>query len=168
LRDERIVNALERTFGAACERASFRLAHYTIQRDHVHFIVEADGKHALSRGMQSIGARVARAVNRVLGRKGTVLRERFHLRILGTPREVRNALSYVLNNVRKHLGMRAPRVGTLDPASSGRWFTGWRQGVIALARSPAPVSAARTWLLRVGWQRHGLIDPSEVPGLGRT
>jgi REP element-mobilizing transposase RayT len=135
LRDERIVNALERTFGAACERASFRLAHYTIQRDHVHFIVEADGKHALSRGMQSIGARVARAVNRVLGRKGTVLRERFHLRILGTPREVRNALSYVLNNVRKHLGMRASRVGTLDPA---------RRGV----GSPAGARASSRWRAR--------------------
>jgi hypothetical protein len=114
--------------------------------------------------MKSIGARIARAVNRVLGRKGRVLRDRYHLRVLETPREVRRALNYVLNNARKHLGARAPRVGRVDPASSGRWFSGWREGVVALARSPAPVARARTWLLRVGWQRHGLLDPSEVPG----
>jgi hypothetical protein len=25
-----------------------------------------------------------------------------------------------------------------------------------------PVAAAQTWLLRVGWRRHGLISPSEI------
>jgi hypothetical protein len=85
--------------------------------------------------------------------------------VLKTPLEVRRALSYVLNNARKHLGARAPRVGRIDPASSGPWFQGWREGIVALARSPAPVARAATWLLRVGWQRHGLLDPSEVPGL---
>jgi putative transposase len=111
---------------------------------------------------------VARAVNRVLRRRGRVLRDRYHLRVLKTPREVHRALVYVLLNARKHLGARAPRVGRVDPASSGRWFTGWREGIVALARSPAPVARARTWLLRVGWQHHGLLDPSEVPGLRAT
>ncbi|HEX2483868.1 MAG TPA: transposase [Myxococcota bacterium] len=165
LRDVRIVRELERTLGAACEQGDFRVAHYSIQPDHLHLLVEAGGRHALGRGMQSIGARVARAVNRVLGRKGRVLLDRFHLRILRTPREVRNALTYVLNNARKHLGARAPRNGSVDAASSGRWFHGWREGVVASARSPAPIARARTWLLRVGWRRHGLLDPSEVPGL---
>jgi hypothetical protein len=73
-----------------------------------------------------------------------------------------------LDNLRKHLGARSPRVGQIDPASSGAWFMGWREGIIARARSPAPVAAARTWLLRVGWQRHGRVDPSEVPGLRTT
>jgi hypothetical protein len=48
--------------------------------------------------------------------------------------------------------------------AAGPWFEGWREGVVALMRSPAPVARARTWLLRVGWRRHGLLDPSEVPG----
>jgi hypothetical protein len=104
-------------------------------------------------------------VNRVLRRRGPVLRDRYHLRLLKTPLEVKRALAYVLLNARKHLGARAPRMGQVDPASSGRWFEGWREGVVALARSPAPVARATTWLLRVGWRCHGLLDPSEVPGL---
>jgi REP element-mobilizing transposase RayT len=168
LRDVRIVRALEATLAVACERGDFRLTHYTIQADHLHFLVEANDRTALGRGMKSISARVARAVNRVLGRRGRVLRDRYHLRVLETPSEVRRALAYVLLNARKHLGARAPRVGRIDPASSGRWFTGWREGIVALARSPAPVARARTWLLRVGWQRHGLLDPSELPGLRAT
>ena len=164
LRDVRIVRALEATLAEACERGDFRVAHYSIQPDHLHFLVEASDRAALGRGMKAIGARVARAVNRVLRRRGRMLRDRYHLRILKTPREVHRALAYVLLNARKHLGARAPRVGRVDPASSGRWFSGWREGVVALARSPAPVARARTWLLRVGWQRHGLLDPSECPG----
>ena len=118
--------------------------------------------------MKSISARVARAVNRALHREGRVLRDRYHLRVLATLLEVRRALAYVILNARKHLGARAPRKGKVDPASSGRWFDGWREGIVALARAPAPVARARTWLLRVGWRRHGLLDPSEVPGLRAT
>jgi hypothetical protein len=142
------------------------LVEYSIQDNHLHLIVEADERRALGHGMMSIATRVARAVNRVLRRTGPVLRDRYHLRVLGTPLEVRRALSYVLNNTRKHLGARAPRVGRIDPASSGQWFSGWREEfATALARAPAPVARATTWLLRVGWRRHGLLDPSEVPGL---
>ena len=168
LRDVRIVRALEATFGRAAERGDFRLVEYTIQGDHLHLIVEANDRRALGRGMMSIASRVARAVNRVLGRSGRVLRDRYHLRVLRTPLEVRRALAYVLLNARKHLGARAPRVGSVDPASSGAWFQGWRDGAQALARAPAPVARALSWLLREGWRRHGLLDPSEVPGLARS
>lgn len=168
LRDVRIVHELETTFREAAERGDFRLAHYTIQPDHVHLLVEADDRRALARGMMALASRVARAVNRVLRRRGRVLRDRYHLRVLRTPLEVRRALAYVLLNARKHLGARAPRVGRVDPATSGPWFTGWRAGVIALARGPAPVARATSWLLRVGWRVHGLLDPSEVPGLRVT
>ena len=114
--------------------------------------------------MKSIAARVARAVNRVLRRSGKVLRDRYHLHVLKTPLEVRRALAYELSNARKHLGARALKAGRVDPASSGPWFGGWREGAVALARGPAPVARALTWLLRVGWRRHGLIDPAGTPG----
>jgi hypothetical protein len=26
----------------------------------------------------------------------------------------------------------------------------------------------RTWLMAIGWRRHGLIDPEEIPGASRT
>jgi hypothetical protein len=48
--------------------------------------------------MISLGARLARTVNRVLGRRGPVLADRYHQHVLRTPREARHALAYVLLN----------------------------------------------------------------------
>jgi REP element-mobilizing transposase RayT len=166
LRTVKLVRALERSFAAACERGRFRVAQYSIQPDHVHLIVEATGKHALACGMKSIGARIARAANRVFARRGPVLADRYHLHILRTPSEVRRALAYVLLNARRHLAKvirRIPQGASIDPATSGRWFDGWRSGALAL-HGPRSVASPRTWLLRIGWRRHGLIDPTEVPG----
>lgn len=148
-----------------CERGEFRVCQFSVQRDHVHLLVEAAGKEALGRGMRSVGPRLARAVNRVFRRSGPVLYGRYHLRLLRTPREVRSALAYVLLNVRKHWRQRngdAPPAG-IDEASSGAWFDGWR-GSPAPSREPPPVSAPNTWLLSKGWRRHGLVGPTEVPG----
>jgi REP element-mobilizing transposase RayT len=175
LRTQRLVHEVRRSLAAACERGEFRVAHYSIQRDHAHLIVEARGREALARGMKSIAARLARAVNRVFSRSGPVLDGRFHHRVLRTPREVRNALAYVLLNARRHFakrsGGRRPPV-RLDAASSARGFDGWKQAWRARLGPPgeepgAPreVAAAHPWLLRVGWRRQGLVDPREVPGV---
>jgi REP element-mobilizing transposase RayT len=166
LRSVRLVCELERSFAAACERGRFRLVHYSIQNDHLHAIVEATSARDLACGMKSIGARLARAANRIFQRRGPVLADRFHLHVLRTPREVRNALAYCLLNARRHLaklGRPLPRLTLVDPASSARWFNGWRTAHAA-SSEPCPVAPPHTWLLRVGWRRHGLLDPSEVPG----
>jgi hypothetical protein len=134
--------------------------------DHAHLIVEAASSRDLACGMKSLGSRLARVVNRVFKRRGAVLADRYHLHVLRTPREVRNAIAYVLLNARRHLaklGRPLPRVALIDPASSGRWFMGWR-GCMATAHDPAAVAEPRTWLLRVGWRRAGLIDPAKTPG----
>jgi len=94
--------------------------------------------------------------------------DRYHARPLRTPTETRNAIAYVLLNARRHLAKRGralPRVTRIDPASSGRWFDGWRGGRPAVLDAPA-VARARTWLLAVGWRRRGLLDPAIVPGGG--
>jgi putative transposase len=146
---------------AALAKASnerFRLLHYSVQRDHVHLVVEGDGAGGLRRGIQGLAIRVARAINRALGRGGTVWSDRYHARALATPHEVRNALVYVLQNWRKHLtGVRG-----LDPRSSAAWFTGWRTSFVAPAGRP-PVARPRTWLASVGWRRHGLVGIDEAP-----
>ncbi len=117
--------------------------------------------------MKSVAARLARAVNRVFGRTGRVLFGRYHLQILRSPRQVRNALAYVLLNARKHWRQRngvAPPV-RLDAASSGAWFDGWKRSPPATeGRSLQEVARGHTWLLREGWRRHGLVDPAEIPG----
>jgi REP element-mobilizing transposase RayT len=170
LRTRPFLRELRASLREACERGGFRVAHYSVQRNHLHLVVEAAGKESLGRGMKAISARVARAVQRVFGRSGPILHGRYHLRVLRTPREVRNALAYVLLNARKHWRERhgAPPPVRLDAASSGRWFDGWRDGLgFGASREPpaAPeVARARTWLLVLGWRRHGLIDPAEVPG----
>ena len=121
----------------------------------------------LANGLKAIGSRFARAVNRVFRRVGPVLADRAHVHVLRTPREVRHAIAYVLLNARRHaaklgclLGGRPVRI---DPASSGRWSEAWRTPPTR-APDPPAVAAPRTWLLAVGWRRHGLVDPDEVPG----
>jgi hypothetical protein len=111
--------------------------------------------------MQGLAIRIARAVNRVLRRGGRVWQDRFHARALVTPREVRNALVYVLGNVRKHV----ERFRGLDPCSSAAWFGGWRDHPANGGGTP-PVAPPQTWLARAGWRRHGLILMEEAPRRG--
>jgi hypothetical protein len=167
-----LVHDLERSFADGCRRPGFRLVHYSLQGNHAHLIVEAHDREALGRGMMAIGARLARAVNRIGERTGRVLADRYHLRLLKTPRDVQRALRYVLLNARRHAAARtratAWRHLRIDHASSGRWFDGWKRNgqepIDQPTRARSPVARARTWLLAVGWRRHGLLDPADVPG----
>jgi REP element-mobilizing transposase RayT len=143
LRSPTLIAAFEHTLARGCERQEFRVVHYSLQRDHVHLIVEANDAAALGRGMMSVGARLARAINRVFHRSGRVLADRYHARRITTPRETRNALAYVLLNARKHMVQTGVPAECLraapDPASSGRWFDGWRvdRGTKPCAAHPA-------------------------------
>src|SRR5262249_23284883 len=148
-----------------------RLVHFSIQSTHLHLIAEAEDRRELARGVKGLLVRSARALNRLWRRRGQVFADRYHEHVLRTPREVRAALAYVLLNARKH-GL---RIAGIDPGTSGCWFDGWvepRQGpesIVTTTDSPceASVARARTWLLRIGWRRHGLVDPGEDPGRRR-
>lgn len=142
---------------AAASSGTFRVLHFSIQADHVHLLVEADAPTTISRGVQGLAIRAAKAVNRVLGRRGRVWGDRFHARALQTPREMRNALVYVINNWAKHI----PGARGLDPQSSAAWFTGWKGALPSAGRSL--VAMPRTWLARVGWLRHGRVSIDEAP-----
>jgi len=160
----------------ARDRFGFRLVHFSVQRDHLHLLVEAQNRRALGRGMQGLAIRVAKAVNRRLGRRGKVFGDRYHARALRTPRETRLALRYVLLNLRKHAdGVARMPAGFVDGRSSARWFEGWNRPralcfvAEAAARNSAPPTVPpRTWLLRMGWRRAGpMLDPDEHPA-GRS
>jgi REP element-mobilizing transposase RayT len=154
---------------AAQRRAGFRIVQFSVQRDHIHLIVEAKDRATLSLAMRGLGVRLCKAINRAIGRpRGRVFLDRYHDRILRTPREVRNAIAYVLQNARKHgVAPRSASRGWVDPMSSGPWFDGWRgkvvipQGAVRTTGPPdeSPVGEPRTWLLRTGWRRYGRIDP---------
>ena len=146
LRSHRALRALEGAFLAGRERFGFRLVHYSVQGNHLHLLVEAEGKESLARGMKGLGVRVARALNRMMSRKGRVLGDRYHAHVLRTPREAARALRYVLTNFAHHAREWGGQVAAtfIDPFSSVRF----------LATSPgpgAPVAGPRTWLLRSGW-----------------
>jgi hypothetical protein len=175
--------------GGALKCAPFQVVHHSIQTNHLHLIVEASDRRALSSGMRALLVRIARALNRLWGRSGAVFADRFHERVLRSPRQVRNALVYVLQNLRKH----GICLAGADPYSSAPEFDGWRateplgngrcaparhdpRGLFAGAAGTASsgptnfqraarvaIPSPKTWLLSLGWQRHGLIDPCETP-----
>ena len=148
---------------AASHKAAFRVVHFSVQTVHVHLVVEGDHPVALVRGLQGLAARCAKAVNRAVGRHGSVWSSRYHARALRTPTEARRGLVYVLLNFRKRLHAAA----AVDPRSSGAWFEGWRDRT-RLAREASPVAPPRTWLAAVGWRRAGgAIALDEHPGAAR-
>lgn len=157
LRDDLEFTAVRAALAAA-STPRFRVLHFSAQHDHLHLLVEANDPTGFERGVRGLAIRVAKAVNRVLARRGSVWGDRYHARMLRTPREMRNALVYVLDNWRKHV----PGARGLDPRSSAPWFSGWSRPS-PRAGSAAPVAKALTWLAAVGWQRHGLIDVDERP-----
>jgi hypothetical protein len=149
LRSPRVFGALRRTIArASVDR--FRVIHFSIQQDHGHFIVEGDEARRARGGVHGLAIRLALAVNRVLGRKGKVVDDRYHARPLTTPRQMRTSMVYVLLNFRKHL--RAP--ACIDPRSSGQHFSGWQATPVAPDVAPATVQPG-TWMARVGWRLAG-------------
>lgn len=142
------------------DHADARFVHFAVLGDHVHLIVEAIDRRVLARRVQGLEIRMARALNRMMDRKGAVFADRYHVHVLRNPREVRNAIGYVLRNAAKHYGLRG-----IDPYSSGVWFDGWRNSPRTMLETmagttsgvPPPTSAAESWLLRTGWKVHGLL-----------
>ncbi len=162
LRSARSFEVVERALAGARPWREFRVVHFSTEGNHLHLIVEADGNRALSEGMQGLSVRLAKGLNRMMGRHGRVFADRFHAHVLATPSEVRNALAYVLLNHRSHMSrIGAPAPASLDRFSSAATFDGWMGGREPLA--PRVTSPAMTWLLRTGWRRRGLLSSLEVP-----
>jgi putative transposase len=177
LRRRDLYGAVRKALIATIGRGSCRIVHLSIQNSHLHLAVEADNRMALARGMQAFQISAAKHINVAVSNKrgkrrtGRVFSDRYHSRIIRTPKQARHVLAYILNNWRHHREHRAAFASEwrIDPFSSAPSFDGWRDldpTTLEWPRTyePLPVSEARTWLLREGWRKYGLIDPSEVPG----
>ncbi len=166
LRAPRVFPAIREAI-AAGSGEGFRVVHFSVQPERVYLLVEARSRETLSRGVQGLAIRIARAANRVLGRHGRFWADRYRTRTSRTPQEVRQALVDVLLAFRRH----DPEARGADPCSSGPWFTGWQpqrgrlpSGVVfPPVDVPPPVEPPRTALLRDGWRRLGLVGPAETP-----
>jgi len=179
LRKRHMYMAIRDASITTAKREDFRIVHASVQGNHIHLIVEAQSKEAIACGMRgfqiSAAMHLNNAVTRRSGkrRRGTVFPDRYHMRVLTSPRAVRHALAYVLNNWRKHGEDRygLPNTWTVDPFSSGVGFSGWREleGTATLFKPPTTYQAMwvwlpKTWLLREGWTKHGLVSTHEIPG----
>lgn len=178
LRRRDIYFAIRAATVVAARRADFRIVHLSIQGDHLHVVAEAHDKSALSNGIRGFSISAAKRINRAIGKRtgerrtGKVIADRFHARPLTSPRVVRAAIAYVLNNWRHHGEDRGELASwCVDPFSSGVAFAGWKEPEGARVRERLPpgyqplvVDQARTWLLRNWSDHHPLISTREVPG----
>jgi putative transposase len=144
LRSRRSFRVIEAALRIGGDRFNVRVIQFSVQGNHIHLLVEAPDRRALARAIQGFSIRVAKGLNRMMGRNGRVFDDRYHARVLRTPTEVRHAIHYVRDNARKHAAQRGETYAPdyVDPYSSA--------GAPDLALPPA-----QTWLLRAGWKRGG-------------
>src|ERR1041384_7199144 len=105
LRRRCVYQAIREATLTTARREDFRICHLSIQRNHVHLIVEATDKAALASGMQGFQISAAKHLNAAISkgrpgprRRGTVFPDRYHAEIITTPTQARHALNYVIIN----------------------------------------------------------------------
>lgn len=179
LRRRCVYQAIREATLTTARREGFRIVHLSIQRTHIHLIVEADDKRALASGMQGFQISAAKHLNAAISkgkpgprRRGAVFPDRYYAEIITSPRQARHTLAYVMNNFRKHReDQAAPALNwKLDWFSSAILFPGWAEygDEAFLWRGPPTydpliVYQPRTWLLREGWRKAGTISCHAVP-----
>jgi REP element-mobilizing transposase RayT len=162
LRSRRCFRPIEKAFLAGRDRFGFRLNHFSVQGNHVHLIAEAHDEAALSRGMQGLAIRIAKALNRVMNRKGAVFADRYFADVLRTVTEARHAVHYVLHNRQRHSRQWGPPAPSApDPYSSAGYLSG-----------ASPTCSPRTVLLARASPAnpHGSVEPARssaprLPGI---
>lgn len=82
-----------------------RVIHYALEYNHVHLLVESTTHETLHKGMQSLGITLAKGINKLKGKKGTVYKHRYHFRQISSRRDLKNVIQYILQNHKKHRSM---------------------------------------------------------------
>jgi putative transposase len=180
LRQLEIFLAIREATRVAARREDFRIVELSVQRSHVHLIVEASDKIALARGMQGFQVSAARRINAALARgdrtrrrRGSVFPDRYHAGFITSPRQARHTIAYVLANWRKHQEDRRPelRGWKLDWFSSAPMFAGWTErttGRTPIGYEPLCMKPAQTWLMREGWKKCSpTISMTEIPSMAK-
>jgi REP element-mobilizing transposase RayT len=105
LRKHRSLKRLQ-SFMRETQKFGLRINHFSVLKNHIHMIAEADGTTAVQRGMMSFNGRLGRWLRSLGVKPGLyprgLFQGRYHLQVLKTPRQVKNALKYVLLNASKH------------------------------------------------------------------
>ena len=178
LRRRKLYQAMRYATISAALRERIRIVHISLQKTHVHLLVEAENKKALARGMQGFTISAARHINTALGdgaqrRRGKVFVDRYHLKVITSPTQAHHTIRYILCNWRHHGEDREGLLSTwlVDPFSTGILFPDWAEledqpcmWPLRETYDPLFVRTPTTWLLRGGWKRGGgPISAREVP-----
>jgi putative transposase len=144
---------------------TFQIVHFSIQKNHVHLIVEADDREAVIRKMSGFMISFAKRLNRqVLGnRRGKVWSDRYFRRDITRAGEMHSVLRYVFGNAKKH-GLMPLDAPLLDGLSSAWTFDGWDLKIVPPDerlrwKPPRP----RTDLLKRDWIAYGLLRVADGP-----
>ena len=123
LRSRRCFSVIERAFWGAMARSSARIVHFSVLGNHIHLVMEAADRETLSLAMRSLGVRLGKNLNRVMGRKGRVVGDRSLARVLTSPSQVRRAVAYVLRNYAQHAAAWGELLSAsfVDPYSSASY-----------------------------------------------
>jgi putative transposase len=150
LRTRRCFLVIAAALVAVRAEEGFRVVGFSLQSNHLHLLVEADSSEALSRAMHGLGVRIARGLNKLMGRSGPVFRERYFARVLATPTEVKRAQEYIARNTAKH----AAEYGKRLPADFRDPYTAGYFGNRLLLPSGAEglVQEPTQYLLTQGWK----------------
>jgi putative transposase len=146
-------------FIAAIEKARAKgldVNHFTIESTHIHFMGETENNDLLTKGILSLQSCIVWALRKIFGHYGDVFQGRYHLHELETPREVRNALLYVIFNHAKHCKVER----FADAFSSAHAFEELHRFVRKPGRPPRwqnqlerALAPAKSWLQTRGWKR---------------
>jgi REP element-mobilizing transposase RayT len=140
---------------------SFQIVHYSIQSNHIHFVCEARDRRAVTRKMHGFMVAFAKRLNAMLRRAGKVWADRYFARDVVGSRDMRNVLSYVFHNAKRHGAMRHDSQ-MFDVFSSAMLFDGWEERFLVLGFDEWPQPRPRTRMLRTWWRGHGPLKL--VPG----
>ncbi len=147
IRTKRALRILKRAIINA-RKQGLRVNHFSLQSNHVHLIVEAEDNDILTSGMRSLTVTFSKGLG-----KGKNQLERFHLHVLRSVRETRNAVHYVLFNEQKHSGSKNVLIDEFtslsflgitkvrELAKLKRWGLIWRDVFWKM-------DECQTWLLR--------------------
>lgn len=165
-----VYSDLRDSIAHARKAVGLRLVHFSILSNHIHLLIESESKKKLESAMKSLLITFALKLKRRGYEK--VFERRYHVHVLKSRRETRNALGYILLNEEKHKGTEIKNIKTVRPSQfdSAHTFKQWREllgykpQVLAAAGNGDGVhsstdrramntllSAPQSWLLRRGW-----------------
>jgi hypothetical protein len=90
-------------------RFGLEILHVGVIDTEIHVVCKAPGRRALAHGLQGLGIRIAKSMNRVLRRKGKAFADRYAVEVLDAPRDIDALVARDLADARWVLGGAPPK-----------------------------------------------------------